>query len=164
MDFNTYPFDYQECPFRVSSYLEDENVANCTSELRYLYQLRRISQYEIEISELALEYRTLVYYDTRFTTCGFSIFYFRSKLQILFQVYLPAGLLVVVSWTSFLIDPYMVPGRMGLLVTLLLVLVNIFNGFKNSELSKETSISPSNPTQNPKTDLWTMMGTGRARI
>ena len=73
-----------------------------------------------------------MYYGEGFTTCGFSILYSRSKLQILFQVYLPASILVVISWASFLIDPYIVPGRMGLLVTLLLVLVNIFNGFKNS--------------------------------
>ena len=39
---------------------------------------------------------------------------------------------MIVSWASFLIDPNIVPGRMGLLVTLLLVLVNVFNGFKNS--------------------------------
>ena len=52
--------------------------------------------------------------------------------QLFFQVYLTAGMLVIVSWASFLINPNIVPGRMGLLVTLLLVLVNIFNGFKSS--------------------------------
>ena len=56
----------------------------------------------------------------------------RSKTQLFFQVYFTAGMLVVVSWASFLINPDIVPGRMGLLVTLLLVLINVFNGFKNS--------------------------------
>ena len=34
---------------------------------------------------------------------------------------------VVVSWVSFIINPEVVPGRIGLLVTIFLVLVNIFN-------------------------------------
>ncbi len=40
--------------------------------------------------------------------------------------YLPTSLFVMASWISFLIPPEMVPGRMALLVTLLLVQVNIF--------------------------------------
>ena len=38
-----------------------------------------------------------------------------------------AGLFVIVSWISFLIPMDVIPGRMALLVTLFLVLVNIFN-------------------------------------
>ena len=34
---------------------------------------------------------------------------------------------VVVSWISFLVPPDIVPGRMALLVTVFLVLINIFN-------------------------------------
>ena len=34
------------------------------------------------------------------------------------------------SWVSFLIKPEVVPGRMGLLVTLFLVLINIFNSVR----------------------------------
>ena len=37
------------------------------------------------------------------------------------------GLFVVVSWISFVVPPDVIPGRMALLVTLFLVLVNIFN-------------------------------------
>ena len=38
-----------------------------------------------------------------------------------------SGLFVIVSWISFLIPMDVIPGRMALLVTLFLVLVNIFN-------------------------------------
>ena len=38
-----------------------------------------------------------------------------------------SGLFVVVSWISFVVPPDVIPGRMALLVTLFLVLVNIFN-------------------------------------
>ena len=34
---------------------------------------------------------------------------------------------VVVSWISFLVPPDIIPGRMALLVTVFLVLINIFN-------------------------------------
>ena len=44
---------------------------------------------------------------------------------------MPSGLFVVVSWVSFLIPPEVVPGRMALLVTLFLVLTNIFNTITN---------------------------------
>ena len=40
---------------------------------------------------------------------------------------LVAGLFVVVSWISFVVPPDVIPGRMSLLITLFLVLVNIFN-------------------------------------
>ena len=42
-------------------------------------------------------------------------------------LYLSEGLFVIVSWISFLIPMDVIPGRMALLVTLFLVLVNIFN-------------------------------------
>ena len=37
---------------------------------------------------------------------------------------------VITSWVSFLIKPEIVPGRMALLVTLFLVLINIFNSVR----------------------------------
>ena len=47
----------------------------------------------------------------------------KSKLP----VFTPLGLFVVVSWISFVVPPDVIPGRMALLITLFLVLVNIFN-------------------------------------
>ena len=43
------------------------------------------------------------------------------------QIIFCLGLFVIVSWISFLIPMDVIPGRMALLVTLFLVLVNIFN-------------------------------------
>ena len=54
-------------------------------------------------------------------------------MQYLVQVYLPSCMFVVVSWVSFLIKPEVVPGRMALLVTLFLVLINIFNSVRSAE-------------------------------
>ena len=41
------------------------------------------------------------------------------------RTFLPSGLLVPVSWTGFLIPVETVPGRMALLVTTFLMLVNL---------------------------------------
>ena len=54
-----------------------------------------------------------------------------NACRYLYIYYLPSGLFVVVSWVSFLIPPEVVPGRMALLVTLFLVLTNIFNTITN---------------------------------
>ena len=52
-----------------------------------------------------------------------TIFYASLALQ----VYLPCIFFVTISCVSFLVRPELVPGRMALLVTLFLMLVNIFN-------------------------------------
>ena len=63
---------------------------------------------------------------------GDSLSSFQIKPQTLSacQVYLPSFMFVVTSWVSFLIKPEVVPGRMALLVTLFLVLINIFNSVR----------------------------------
>ena len=63
-------------------------------------------------------------------TCGFKIALRRKKSQIFIQVYLTSGLLVVIAWVSFIIPPDVVPGRMGLLVTVFLMLITIFISLK----------------------------------
>ena len=49
----------------------------------------------------------------------------RILLPFIVKSFVPTILLVVVSWTSFIIDPECVPGRAGVLVTLLLVLSTV---------------------------------------
>ena len=61
-----------------------------------------------------------------FSTNGVSMKLTRHKLKYFTVYYLPSGMFVVVSWTSFLIPPEIVAGRMSMLVTLFLVLINIF--------------------------------------
>ena len=51
----------------------------------------------------------------------------RNVYGYIITYYLPSGLFVIVSWISFLIPFDVIPGRMTLLVTLFLVLINIFN-------------------------------------
>ena len=54
----------------------------------------------------------------------------RTQKQTFFQVYLPSMIFIAVSWVSFMIKLDIVPGRTALLVTMLLVLINVFNDVK----------------------------------
>ena len=58
---------------------------------------------------------------------GFELTLRRKVSHYIITYYLPSGMFVIVSWISFLVPPDIVPGRMTLLVTVFLVLVNIFN-------------------------------------
>ena len=82
-------------------------------------------------SERTLDYEAS---NQRFSITGFRVVLKRHSVKYLFTYYLPSTLFVITSWVSFLIPPEVVPGRMALLVTLFLVLINIFNNV--------TSITP----------------------
>ena len=56
---------------------------------------------------------------------GFQFHMTRHSIPFLLNTYLPTALLTVASFISFLIPIDMVPGRMALLVTIFLMLVNI---------------------------------------
>jgi hypothetical protein len=131
MDFDQYPLDSQKCPFQVFSYFSTESDVSCTSEFTYDETKQQKHQYYISIKPLPNKYRAVGDFGNKFAACGFYISLDRGRVQIFFQVYLMSILFVIVSWVSFLISPEIVPGRMGLLVTVFLVLVNIFNAQKS---------------------------------
>ena len=60
-----------------------------------------------------------------FSLSGFTAILERSPNPYLINTYLPTGLLTMASFIGFLIPVEMVPGRMALLVTIFLMLVNI---------------------------------------
>ena len=131
MNFEDYPLDSHQCPFRVSSYYSPLGIVNCTSEVEYGNEAQPMLDYIIEIDPLPSKLRVFRAFGQDWATCGFNIVLHRTKIQNFFEVYLTCTLLVIVSWISFLIPPEVVPGRMGLLATILLVLINIFIGSKS---------------------------------
>ena len=62
-----------------------------------------------------------------YSVYGMQIVLSRSLGPFILSVYLPSGMFVVMSWVSFFIPPDIVPARIVLLVTLCLVLINMFN-------------------------------------
>ena len=132
MNFDRYPLDSHECFFRIGSYINTDNTVRCTN-LGFAFNKtrQRSLQYNIKIGPLPEKYQNLIIDWGTVSMCGFNIVLNRNRMQIIWQVYLTSMLFVIVSWVSFIIMPEVVPGRMGLLVTTLLVLINIFNGVKS---------------------------------
>merc|ERR1719450_603119 len=84
--------------------------------------------YAIEIRNLAPSDSILIFDGLgNFSLAGFEMVLNRHSSPYIFTYYLPSGLFIVVSWISFFIPVNAIPGRMILLVTLFLALVNIFN-------------------------------------
>ena len=137
MDFEKYPFDSHSCHFRAGSYNNHDKIVRCTSKFnkgendKGLIDMQRKLQYVINVKELPSSHRIYRIAGRDWATCGFSLELKRLTTQIIIQVYLTSTSLVIVSWLSFIIQPSIIPGRMGLLVTVFLVIINIFIGVKN---------------------------------
>ena len=66
-----------------------------------------------------------------YSLSGFTIHLVRSPTPFLMNTLFPTGLLTSTSLIGFLVPVAMVPGRMALLVTIFLMLVNISNNERN---------------------------------
>ncbi|TRY78448.1 hypothetical protein TCAL_14393 [Tigriopus californicus] len=130
MRFDLYPLDSHVCKFRVgSTNLDMTRMRFAPTELTYDETTRNtILDYAVTMGRLHEDDRILPYGELgNYSITGIEITFTRHKLKYLIVYYLPSGLFVVVSWASFLIPPEVVPGRMAMLITLFLVLINIFN-------------------------------------
>ena len=109
-----------------------------TDPVKYRRALTNL-HFKISFANLTASDQTIHLSSGYYSACGFRIHLNRKKFQLFSQIYLPCFLFVAVSWVSFLIRPQVVPGRMSLLVTLFLVLINIFNTVRNQSPVPSTS-------------------------
>ena len=136
MRFDKYPMDSQICKFQIGSYSNNDKIMKFVTEnTGYVSATGNslVLDYEIEINELKPK-DTYETYETlgNFSLAGFEMVMHRHISGYIITYYLPSGLFVIVSWISFLIPMDVIPGRMTLLVTLFLVLVNIFNAITSN--------------------------------
>ena len=131
MHFDKFPLDTQSCKFQVGSYSYDDSQMTFKTEKAGYDSKTQNSialDYAIEIRPLSQEDSVLQFDGLgNFSLAGFELVLDRYVSTYIITYYLPSGLFVIVSWISFLIPMDVIPGRMALLVTLFLVLVNIFN-------------------------------------
>ena len=143
MEFDNYPFDTHDCFFQVGSYYYFKDIVTCSSKFVNFQTFdsgrQRSLQYHVSFHDLEEDRKTVDLTSGTYAACGFRVHLERKSHQLIFQIYLPCILFVVVSWISFLIRPSVVPGRMALLVTLFLVLVNIFNNVRSMAPSSSSS-------------------------
>jgi len=128
MDFNLYPFDKQACYILEGSMTEDWDGKSFVIWGNFFFEskIARRLPYEVKLELLDPELlaKGKLFGDMRYS--GWRIALKRKILIHLTEAFMPSTLFVALSWLSFLIPPDVVPGRMALLVTMLLVLVNIF--------------------------------------
>ena len=132
MHFDKFPLDTQICKFQVGSYSYDDTIMKFRTESAGYSKPQGNSialDYAIKINKLSP--KDSVWSSSgslgNFSLAGFELVLSRYVSTYIITYYLPSGLFVIVSWISFLIPMDVIPGRMALLVTLFLVLVNIFN-------------------------------------
>ena len=132
MRFDKFPLDTQVCKFQVGSYSYEDRIMTFETEKAGYSKAKGGNSialdYEIIINELPEIDTVFSTSDLgNFSLAGFEMVLQRYVSTYIITYYLPSGLFVIVSWISFLIPMDVIPGRMALLVTLFLVLVNIFN-------------------------------------
>jgi len=132
MRYDSFPLDTQTCKFQVGSYSYDMTKMLFIQSNKVQGYVKTthsvVLDYAVDVHVLNDEDLQLSYGELgNFSVAGFEMKLSRHISHYLITYYLPSGLFVVVSWISFVVPPDVIPGRMALLVTLFLVLVNIFN-------------------------------------
>jgi len=131
MNFHKFPLDTQVCKFKIGSYSYDDSQMTFTT-LRAKFDGKSENSipldFAIKIRELTPKDSILIFEGAgNFSLAGFEMVLDRHVSTFIFTYYLPSALFVVVSWISFLIPVNAISGRMILLVTLIFVLINIYN-------------------------------------
>merc|ERR1719350_972730 len=93
----------------------------------YRKENQRTLPFNVEIQALPPEKRLVIGSSSNYSAYGFEILLSRSLGPFILSVYLPSAMFVMMSWVSFFVPPDIVPARIVLLVTLCLVLINMFN-------------------------------------
>ena len=148
MDLVTFPHDHQVCRFRLGSFTYDSRFVSF--QLPADLVLRLLSQpmgYHVTIAPQSPDESLLQFYGVNYSYAGFTVDISRRLSSYVFNYYMPTGSFVVISWVNFLIPTTgkMLIGRLMILVTLFLVLINIFLSAK--------SINPATATANRPTYL-----------
>ena len=134
-----FPFDTNICEvlFHSYSYTEDVFHIKMKSNADWMKTdhkecVTKDRDYDTEIiqldrDELIFSYTPNMNLTYSYSVAGFKLKFVRKFKRYMLIYYLPSTLFVIISWTSFFIPPTSYPARVGLLITTLLVLINIYN-------------------------------------
>ncbi|GMT11949.1 hypothetical protein PFISCL1PPCAC_3246, partial [Pristionchus fissidentatus] len=136
MDLERFPMDTQRCPVTIQSYAYVEELVNLTwfvkGEVFPLSANGEIRLNDMEITDKEFEVCSNPYPmfrgQARWSCIRAFIVMKRLVLFHIIQTYIPTGMLVVISWMSFWLDPRASPARISLTITSLLTLTTMSNG------------------------------------
>ncbi len=131
--FDNYPMDRQNCSLRMGSFFHETDSVRFSGSFSYDPEEQRLLPYGFDVGDLpdgdeVAYYRAGTDDEERYSVYGVQLRMRREFQPFLVRFYIPSAVFVVVSWISFTVDPRVVPGRMALLVTVLLMLINMSTG------------------------------------
>ena len=128
MEFDAFPFDTQNCTYYLSSPTHTAN--EITFGLRAIHMKAKIQsmpEFHVQLTELEPKDKTTVSLVTGiYSNTGIQIQLHRKIDSYILKHFLPCFGMVLASWIGFLIPLESIPGRVGLLVTLFLVMTTLF--------------------------------------
>jgi len=127
MDFFRYPFDRQTCYFRVGSSWSNSSVIKFSTELNPMNAAHNDAGFQVSFSSLPDNLTTETFDGHEYSVAGCTIDLKRGYSSFLLKWYVPTLTLVAISGISFFIPAEIVAGRMALLITIFLMLVNVSN-------------------------------------
>merc|ERR1719474_129768 len=100
---------------------------NLTGKFSYQKENQRTLSFNVDIQKLPKHKTVFKGSSSNYSVYGFEMQLSRSLGPFILSIYLPSAMFVTMSWVAFFVPPDIVPARIVLLVTLCLVLVNMFN-------------------------------------
>ena len=157
MDGNNFPFDTQLCQFPwvsspmfstviviLNGTVDHDNVLNYAKEYQFDIHPYKYGTFSNEkaINRLKKSLR-LINHDwissgKTYSIVGFEIVFKRLQANILWTYFLPSLLVVMTASISFVIPPNCIPGRMGLLITLFLVQIDLVQSLSVSKIKAQS--------------------------
>ena len=140
MDFQRYPYDYHECIMSLINVIGNFDFVTLQTPKIYASNETQKSDgnsYKAQNGKLQFDVLVEPLNSTFNSEFGFKYskaevkFHLKRKPTIISNLlssyYAPTSVLAFLSLISFLIEPNLVPGRMGLLITIILIITNIYN-------------------------------------
>jgi len=125
MELEAFPFDKQTCFFEFEDRANQTIIQNNTIKN---IEINPTGYSKIKAKGTPTELTNMPVFGIKFELS-------RNPMAFIVKYHVTSGVLVIIGGISFLIDPKIVPGRMGLLVTLFLVQANFFSNAQNETVS-----------------------------
>ena len=144
MNFDKFPFDRHTCQFYINPTFYPGHNVQCTCDytLSAHMGIWKSLDFDFDFENMTSSEKTACHDPMTLSSkycCGFKIKLTRTPFRVFLSYYVPSVLFVGSSWVSFIIHPKHVPGRCGLLTSLMM----IFHLMIHSTVSSK-AIPPSN--------------------
>ena len=137
-EFTKFPFDSHECDlnYAMASYmvktvkllppnLKFDNITTKKGQ-KGIFSISQSPPFNIDLT--SIDSFTMIDNEFEYSFTGMHMEFKRNSIGVLISgYYVPTTTFSVFSLVSYFIDPNIVPGRLGLLVTLDLIFANVYN-------------------------------------